>query len=29
MKLSQNDFVLFVYISEMIDCYINTSADVF
>ena len=29
LKLSLNDFVLFVYISEMIDCYINTSADVF
>ena len=29
LKLSKNDFVLFVYISEMIDCYIHTLADVF
>ena len=29
LKLSKNGFVLFVYISEMIDCYIHTLADVF
>ena len=29
LKLSKNEFVLFVSISEMIDCYIHTSADVF
>ena len=29
LKLSSNDFVSFVYISEMIDCYIYTSADAF
>ena len=28
LKLSLNYFVLFFYISEMIDCYIYTSADV-
>ena len=29
LKLSHNNFVLFVYISEMVDCYTHTSADVF
>ena len=28
LKLSENDFALFVYISEMIGCYKHNSADV-